>query len=77
MENFASSVHNFPSIIVSWFHQLSDNERDGLECPISFEEVKMIVWQCGSDKPSGPDTFTFQFIKTFWLLFESDTNRSF
>ncbi|GKA50751.1 hypothetical protein Tco_0743824 [Tanacetum coccineum] len=26
-----------------------------LECPISYEEIKKAVWDCGSDKSTGPD----------------------
>jgi len=33
---------------------------------ISEEEVKHVVWICGSDKSSGLDSFNFGFIKCCW-----------
>ncbi|GKD75490.1 RNA-directed DNA polymerase, eukaryota [Tanacetum coccineum] len=38
----------------------ADSSHD-LEDDISDDEIKKVVWDCGSDKSSGPDGFTFEF----------------
>nr|GEW91193.1 RNA-directed DNA polymerase, eukaryota, reverse transcriptase zinc-binding domain protein [Tanacetum cinerariifolium] len=38
---------------------LSLDQRDELECSISKDEFKRVVWDCGLDKSPGPDGFTF------------------
>nr|GEX13007.1 RNA-directed DNA polymerase, eukaryota [Tanacetum cinerariifolium] len=43
-----------------------------LETEVSIEEIKKVVWDCGTDKAPGPDGFTFGFYKQFWGLIESD-----
>ncbi|GJS54407.1 RNA-directed DNA polymerase, eukaryota [Tanacetum coccineum] len=52
-----------------------DRKRE-LEDNITLEEVKQAVWDCGSDKSSGPDGFTFKFFKTFWHLVGDDVFRA-
>ncbi|GKC17980.1 hypothetical protein Tco_1014762 [Tanacetum coccineum] len=34
---------------------IDPNKIEELECPISYEEIKKAVWDCGSDKSPGPD----------------------
>ncbi|GKA92962.1 putative RNA-directed DNA polymerase, eukaryota, reverse transcriptase zinc-binding domain protein [Tanacetum coccineum] len=36
------------------------------------EELKIAVWECGSDKVPGPDGFTFAFVKKYWDLLKAD-----
>ncbi|KAL4573164.1 hypothetical protein LXL04_019961 [Taraxacum kok-saghyz] len=43
-----------------------------LEATFSEEEVKRDVWDCGSDKASGPDGFAFKFLKQYWELLGQD-----
>ncbi|XP_071692041.1 uncharacterized protein [Rutidosis leptorrhynchoides] len=43
-----------------------------LEKPFSEAEVKSAVWGCGDDKASGPDGFSFCFIKHFWELIKQE-----
>lgn len=40
-----------------------------LEAPISIDEVKNAIWACGGDRASGPNGFTFQFLKMYWSTF--------
>ena len=35
---------------------------------IFMEEVKQVVWDCGSNKSPGPDGFNFSFFKEFWEI---------
>ncbi|GJU26399.1 RNA-directed DNA polymerase, eukaryota, reverse transcriptase zinc-binding domain protein [Tanacetum coccineum] len=51
---------------------LSSCQRESLELPFSREEIKKVVWDCGGDRASGPDDFTFKFFTTFWDLLEED-----
>nr|GEX14054.1 RNA-directed DNA polymerase, eukaryota, reverse transcriptase zinc-binding domain protein [Tanacetum cinerariifolium] len=43
-----------------------------MESDVSYQEIKRAVWDCGVDKSSGPDGFTFGFIRRFWSLLEKD-----
>nr|GEW80029.1 probable purine permease 4 [Tanacetum cinerariifolium] len=41
-------------------------DRDSLETPVSLDEVKNVVWDCGSSKALGPDGVSFTFVKKYW-----------
>ncbi|GJT36604.1 hypothetical protein Tco_0927023 [Tanacetum coccineum] len=43
-----------------------------LELEVSKDEVKRVVWDCGTDKAPGPDGFTFGFYRRFWKVIEND-----
>nr|GFA94482.1 RNA-directed DNA polymerase, eukaryota, reverse transcriptase zinc-binding domain protein [Tanacetum cinerariifolium] len=57
---------SFPSFMPAHRHNASD--QDLLEAVVSIEEIKTAVWDCGSNKASGPDGYSFLFIKRFWDL---------
>nr|GEW98038.1 hypothetical protein [Tanacetum cinerariifolium] len=46
-----------------------------LERDVSNEEIKKAVWDCGGDRASSPDGFTFKFFKTFWEVIQNDVVR--
>nr|GEV30808.1 RNA-directed DNA polymerase, eukaryota, reverse transcriptase zinc-binding domain protein [Tanacetum cinerariifolium] len=48
------------------------DQQEDLECMVTKEEVKKVVWDCGTDKSPGPDGFTFRFYRQFWLTIEND-----
>ncbi|GJR19544.1 hypothetical protein Tco_0968071 [Tanacetum coccineum] len=52
--------------------QISEEEKQEIECEVTNEEIKRAVWECGSDKAPGPDGFTFGFFRRFWDLIKSD-----
>nr|GEU30320.1 RNA-directed DNA polymerase, eukaryota, reverse transcriptase zinc-binding domain protein [Tanacetum cinerariifolium] len=62
----------------------ADSSQD-LEGDISNDEIKKAVWDCGSNKSSGPDGFTFEFLKKImapsWkeqaLLFKVEFQKAF
>ncbi|GJV81323.1 RNA-directed DNA polymerase, eukaryota [Tanacetum coccineum] len=56
---------NFPN-------KLSTDQMYDLERPFLKEEIKGAVWDCGLNKSSGPDGFTFGFYRKFWSLIEED-----
>ncbi|GKE04578.1 RNA-directed DNA polymerase, eukaryota, partial [Tanacetum coccineum] len=45
---------------------------EDLERVISYDEIKKAVWECGNNKSSGPDGFSFEFIRKFWSLIDND-----
>nr|GFD47965.1 RNA-directed DNA polymerase, eukaryota, reverse transcriptase zinc-binding domain protein [Tanacetum cinerariifolium] len=47
-------------------------QRDDLERMVTKEEVKKVVWDCGSDKSPGPNGFSFSFFRHFWSTIEKD-----
>lgn len=47
-----------------------------IEEDISYDEVKRAMWECGSDKVTGPDGFTFEFFKKFWYVVGEDVVRA-
>nr|GEU50867.1 RNA-directed DNA polymerase, eukaryota [Tanacetum cinerariifolium] len=51
----------FPSNLIS-------SDHDILEKDVTLEEIKFVVWDCGNDKASEPDGFTFGFAKRYWEL---------
>ncbi|GJT07066.1 RNA-directed DNA polymerase, eukaryota, reverse transcriptase zinc-binding domain protein [Tanacetum coccineum] len=48
-----------------------------LDSPISSNEIKAAIWDCGSDKSPGPDGFTFAFYKEFWNTIKDDVFMGF
>ncbi|GJZ83182.1 RNA-directed DNA polymerase, eukaryota [Tanacetum coccineum] len=51
---------------------LSQEQNDDLERPISKDEIKCAVWDCGTNKSPGPDGFTFEFIRKYWSIISVD-----
>ncbi|GJV17863.1 RNA-directed DNA polymerase, eukaryota, reverse transcriptase zinc-binding domain protein [Tanacetum coccineum] len=64
-----SSV-SFPLMLPA--HRLSIADWDFLEFMVSMDEIKVAVWDCGSQKTSRPDGYSFMFIKKFWDLLKYD-----
>nr|GEX32437.1 RNA-directed DNA polymerase, eukaryota, reverse transcriptase zinc-binding domain protein [Tanacetum cinerariifolium] len=48
------------------------DQGDDLERIVSNEEIKSAVWDCGTNKSSGPDGFTFELFRIYWKLLEHD-----
>ena len=46
--------------------KLSDEDRDSLEGPLSYEECKNVLESFQNDKSPGEDGFTVEFYKIFW-----------
>nr|GEV00338.1 RNA-directed DNA polymerase, eukaryota, reverse transcriptase zinc-binding domain protein [Tanacetum cinerariifolium] len=49
---------------------LSSDQQADLEIKVSREEIKRLVWDCGTDKSPGPDGFTFGFYRRYWKIVE-------
>ncbi|GKA93535.1 hypothetical protein Tco_0815521 [Tanacetum coccineum] len=52
---------------------LNDSDRAILEFHVLMDEIKTVVWDCGSNKALGPDGFLFFFIKNYWDLLKDDS----
>ena len=57
------------------FQTITQQQNSMLVAPFSEEEVRKAIWDCGSDKSSGPDGINFKFIKKFWQLIKLDVLR--
>ncbi|GJQ96973.1 cytochrome P450 CYP72A219-like protein [Tanacetum coccineum] len=64
------SLIDLPS--TPYLYRLNECDRALLETNVSIDEIKDVVWDCGSDKAPGPDGFTFAFVKRYWDLLKSD-----
>nr|GFA40479.1 RNA-directed DNA polymerase, eukaryota [Tanacetum cinerariifolium] len=56
---------NFPN-------RLNIDQSGELEAPISRDEIRRAVWDCGENKSPGPDGFTFEFFRRFWNIIRPD-----
>nr|GFD13248.1 RNA-directed DNA polymerase, eukaryota, reverse transcriptase zinc-binding domain protein [Tanacetum cinerariifolium] len=54
---------------------LSPDLREFIERPLSNDEIKRVVWDCGEDRTPGPDGYTFKFFTTFWDVIHADVYR--
>ncbi|GJQ99723.1 RNA-directed DNA polymerase, eukaryota [Tanacetum coccineum] len=46
-------------------NRLSSEQQANLERNASNEEIKSVVWDCGTNKSHGPDGFTFEFFRRY------------
>nr|GEY20776.1 RNA-directed DNA polymerase, eukaryota [Tanacetum cinerariifolium] len=56
---------NFPN-------RLNIDQSGELEAPISRDEIRRAVWDCGENKSPGPDGFTFKFFRRLWNIVGPD-----
>nr|GEZ63199.1 RNA-directed DNA polymerase, eukaryota [Tanacetum cinerariifolium] len=54
---------------------LDNRDRDNLERQVNLDEIKEAIWDCGSSKASGPDGYTFAFVKKFWGTIHIDLHE--
>ena len=60
-----------------WIPKLSDDVRDSLEGPLTFDECKKVLETFQNDKAPGEDRFTAEFYKCFFDLLGNDLIASF
>lgn len=61
-----------PWILQNFQRRLSLNQSETLDNNVTFDEIKKLVWDCGLDKSSCPDSFPIGFIRRFWYLIKKD-----
>nr|GEW51950.1 RNA-directed DNA polymerase, eukaryota, reverse transcriptase zinc-binding domain protein [Tanacetum cinerariifolium] len=71
-ERFDKPFERRVTIDVSYPRSISGEQRDELEREVTIEEIKTVVWNCGTDKSQGPDGFTFDFYRQFWSTIDKD-----
>lgn len=64
-----------PKLTSSDFKTFSMNQNDLLDSPISFEEIKQAIWDCGGDESLGPDGYTYKVLKNKCKLLKHDIIR--
>nr|GEY69866.1 RNA-directed DNA polymerase, eukaryota [Tanacetum cinerariifolium] len=52
--------------------RLSSDQVQDLERTVTYEEVKRVVWDCGTNKSPGPDGFSFEFYRKYWTTIDDD-----
>ncbi|GJR65460.1 RNA-directed DNA polymerase, eukaryota [Tanacetum coccineum] len=65
-QKFQSTSHNRPCFSSNLFKTLTNLDVAILDAPFSCDKIKEAVWNCGGSRASGPDGFTFKFIKHYW-----------
>nr|GFA68303.1 hypothetical protein [Tanacetum cinerariifolium] len=70
-DKFHVSLPSRPHFTSNLFKTLTSN-ISLLDAPFTCEEIKRAVRNCGSGKASGPDGFTFKFIKLYWETIGKD-----
>nr|GFC17573.1 putative RNA-directed DNA polymerase, eukaryota, reverse transcriptase zinc-binding domain protein [Tanacetum cinerariifolium] len=71
-KRFSNPGEREASLFMDFPKQLNDDQQKEFESEVSNEEIKRAVWDCGTDKASGPDGFTFGFFRQFWNLIDND-----
>nr|GEZ09524.1 putative RNA-directed DNA polymerase, eukaryota, reverse transcriptase zinc-binding domain protein [Tanacetum cinerariifolium] len=56
--------------------RLNEAECGALESRMTIDEIRTVVWDCGSQKAPGPDGFSFLFIKKYWEILKHDIETS-
>jgi len=72
---FQEPDHSRPRLDGINFQTISQHQNNILVLPFQEEEVRLAIWDCGSERCPGPDGFKFKFIKKFWHLFKPDILR--
>nr|GEU77387.1 RNA-directed DNA polymerase, eukaryota [Tanacetum cinerariifolium] len=69
---FDKPPQNHALIDIHFPNSLTNDHKVDLEQMVTKEEVKRAVWDCGVDKSSGPNGFSFCFYLYFWPMIEDD-----
>ena len=57
------------------FKAIGQQQKSRMSEPFNETEIKVVVWECGSDETPGPDGVNFEFVKEFWEFIKSDVLR--
>nr|KAJ0221007.1 hypothetical protein LSAT_V11C200075540 [Lactuca sativa] len=71
-ERYSEPIRSRPKFISAKFKKLTPQLASSLEKPFSLDEIKSAIWACGSDKASGPNGFSFAFLKKHWDTIGND-----
>ncbi|GJQ93591.1 RNA-directed DNA polymerase, eukaryota, reverse transcriptase zinc-binding domain protein [Tanacetum coccineum] len=71
-DRFAKPSERRANIDMRFPKTISEDQSQDLEREVSKQEIKTVVWGCGTDKSPGPDGFSFGFYRHFWPVIEHD-----
>ncbi|GJY55700.1 RNA-directed DNA polymerase, eukaryota, partial [Tanacetum coccineum] len=71
-DRFAKPSERRANIDMRFPKTISEDQSQDLEREVSKQEIKTVVWGCGTDKSPGPDVFSFGFYRHFWPVIEHD-----
>nr|GEY86507.1 RNA-directed DNA polymerase, eukaryota [Tanacetum cinerariifolium] len=71
-ERFDSPCSSRLMLDREFLNKLSADQSIDLDSNVTIEEIKKAVWDCGIDKSSGPDGFTFGFYRRYWVIIKKD-----
>nr|GEW55690.1 nucleotide-binding alpha-beta plait domain-containing protein [Tanacetum cinerariifolium] len=71
-KRFGKPDERHVNLCMDFPNRLQSDQRCDLEADVTNDEIKRAVWECGMDKASGPDGFTFGFFRQFWYLVDKD-----
>nr|KAJ0216202.1 hypothetical protein LSAT_V11C300102750 [Lactuca sativa] len=73
---YASKFQTFKGLLMGRksdrFRSIDPDTANSLESVFSSEEIKWAVWDYGLDLASGPDGFSFRFLRHFWEFLGDD-----
>nr|GEV51607.1 putative RNA-directed DNA polymerase, eukaryota, reverse transcriptase zinc-binding domain protein [Tanacetum cinerariifolium] len=75
-DKFQPIESHFDVNINPGFNAWGPNKALDLQKPAYLEEIRNAVWDCGSSKSSGPNGFSFLFLKTYGEFFKEDVEKS-
>ena len=72
---FIEPEHCRPVLNDTRFHGIGLHHNEMSVTNFLEDEIRAVVWECGSEKSPGPDGLNFKFIKQFWMLMKPDISR--
>ncbi|GJX11691.1 RNA-directed DNA polymerase, eukaryota [Tanacetum coccineum] len=66
-DRFQSPTSNRCKLNFVFPNRLDSDRAIELESPVTCDEIRKAVWACGENKSPGPDGFTFEFFRKFWV----------
>ncbi|GJS17303.1 hypothetical protein Tco_0411775 [Tanacetum coccineum] len=72
LEKSKPFVRERPRMLFAFSKILLADQKKDLEGMFFRKEIKKAVWDCGNEKSSGPNGFTFDFFKKYWEIIEND-----
>ncbi|GKE34887.1 RNA-directed DNA polymerase, eukaryota, partial [Tanacetum coccineum] len=77
LNRFTASVSSSITFDYQFPKRLSSDQIDDLERIVSYDDIKSVVWDCGTNKSPCPDGFTFEFYRKYWNIIDHDVVAAF
>nr|GFB22088.1 RNA-directed DNA polymerase, eukaryota [Tanacetum cinerariifolium] len=63
---FKQPAHGWLKLNISDLNRLSTDQVADMDRSVSWNEIRVAVWNCGENKSPGPDAYTFEFFRRYW-----------